>query len=98
MSMEQIFLNVVINCGTQKVPPVFIDRGIPVEYELVRSVCTVAQQKRKKLGVLTTDAQLYGSINFQTMSADPELADHRGVGQAVRRGQGRSQQADHGEV
>jgi ABC-2 type transport system permease protein len=67
LSLEQIFLNVAVNCGTHKVPPVFVDRGIPIEYELVRSVCTVGQQKRKKLGVLGTDAQLYGSINFQTM-------------------------------
>ena len=70
----------------QKVPPVFIDRGIPVEYELVRSICTVSQQKRKKLGVLNTDAQLYGSFNMQTMSPSPQLADHRRVGEAVRRG------------
>ena len=44
---------------------------MPVEYELVRSICTVTQQKRKRLGVLTTDAQLYGGFNIQTMSPSP---------------------------
>ena len=68
LSMDQIFLHVAMSCGVQKVPPVFFDRGIPIEYELVRSICTVSQQKRKKLGVLNTDAQLYGSFNMQTMS------------------------------
>ena len=45
---DHIFLNVAVSCGVQKVPPVFIDRGMPVEYELVRSICTVSQQKRKR--------------------------------------------------
>jgi ABC-2 type transport system permease protein len=71
LSMDHIFLNVAMSCGVQKVPPVFIDRGIPIEYELVRSICTLGQQKRKKVGVLNTDAQLYGSFNMQTMSASP---------------------------
>ena len=98
LSLDHIFLNVAMSCGVQKVPPVFIDRGIPVEYELVRSICTVSQQKRKKVGVLNTDAQLYGSFNMQTMSREPQLADHRRVGEAVRGGQGRPDQADCGEV
>jgi ABC-2 type transport system permease protein len=71
VSQDQIFLHVALSCGLQKVPPVFIDRGIPIEYELVRSICTVADQKRKKVGVLNTDAQLYGSFNMQTMSPTP---------------------------
>jgi ABC-2 type transport system permease protein len=60
-----------MGCGTQKVPPVFIDRGIPVEYELVRSLCIVSEQKRKKLGVLKTDAELFGGFNMQAVSANP---------------------------
>jgi ABC-2 type transport system permease protein len=71
LSMDQIFLNVAMSCGMQKAAPVFIDRGTPIEYELVRSICTVSQQKRKRLGVLATDAQLYGSFNMQTMSSSP---------------------------
>jgi ABC-2 type transport system permease protein len=72
LSQDQIFLNVAINCGTRKVPPVFVDRGIPIEYELVRSLCTISQQKRKKLGVLTTDAQLYGGMDMQSMQSSPD--------------------------
>ena len=71
LSLDYIFLNVAMSCGVQKVPPVFIDRGIPIEYELVRSICTVSQQKRKKVGVVDTDAQLYGSFNMQAMSTTP---------------------------
>ena len=44
----------------------------------------VSQQKRKKLGILTTDAQLYGSSTCRACR-QPELADHRRAGEAVRR-------------
>jgi ABC-2 type transport system permease protein len=72
ISDAPLFLYVAVNCGPgQKVPPVFIDRGIPIEYELVRSICTVAESKRKKLGVLTTDVPLYGGLNMQNFSTNP---------------------------
>jgi len=64
-SVEHIFMHVAIRCGLQKVDPVFFDRGIPTEYELVRSIATVSQQKRKRIGVVATDAQLYGQPDFQ---------------------------------
>ncbi len=67
-SVEHIFMHVAISCGLQKVDPVFFDRGIPAEYELVRSIATVSQQKRKRVGVITTDAPLYGQFNMQTGS------------------------------
>lgn len=71
VSREQIFLGVAFTSGLNKVIVPFFDRGIPVEYELVRSICTVSQQKRKKVGVLTTDAKLYGGMNFQTFTPTP---------------------------
>ena len=54
---EEIFLGAAFTSGLDKVVIPFIDKGIPIEYELVRSICTVAEQKRKKLGVLKTDVQ-----------------------------------------
>ncbi len=66
-SVDNVFLHVAVGCGSRRVPPAFIDRDTPVEYELVRSICTVSDQKRKRIGVVRTDAPLYGSINFQTM-------------------------------
>lgn len=67
---KHIFMGVAFSSGgTQKVIIPFLDRGIPAEYELVRSLCTVTQQKRQKVGVLQTDAHLYGQMNFQTMQS-----------------------------
>ena len=51
----------------------FIDKGIPVEYELVRSICTVADQERKKLGVLKTDVQLFGGFSMQGPTEESQL-------------------------
>ncbi len=61
---KKIILGAAFRCGLQKVVVPFFDYGIPVEYELIRSINTVAQKQRKKLGVVRTDAQLYGGFTF----------------------------------
>jgi ABC-2 type transport system permease protein len=65
---EEIFLGVAVTCGLDRVVIPFLGKGLPAEYELVRSISTVSQQKRKRVGVLTTDAKLYGGFDAQTMS------------------------------
>lgn len=64
-SQEEIFMGAAITSGLDKVVVPFFDRGVPVEYELVRSIATVAQQERKKVGVLKTDAPLMGGFTMQ---------------------------------
>ena len=61
---EPVILGAAITCGLEKVVIPFFDYGIPVEYELIRSVSTVAKSQRKKLGVVRTDAQFMGGIDF----------------------------------
>ena len=63
MSFDNIFLSVAVTGGLEKVILPFVDRGTAVEYELIRSLGTVTQEKRKRVGVLTTDAQLFGRFN-----------------------------------
>jgi ABC-2 type transport system permease protein len=65
---DNIYLYVAGRCGVRPIPVTFIDRDTPVEYELARSICTASEQKRLKLGILTTDAPLYGTFNIQTMT------------------------------
>ncbi|MGQ9503547.1 MAG: Gldg family protein [Thermogutta sp.] len=62
---HRIFMGVAFVCGLERVVVPFIDRDIPIEYELIRSIATVTQQKRKRVGILTTDAQLFGQFSFQ---------------------------------
>jgi ABC-2 type transport system permease protein len=61
---QEIFLGVAVTSGLEKVVVPFFDRTLPVEYELARSVYTVNQAKRKKVGVLRTDAELFGGFDF----------------------------------
>ena len=68
---EQIFLGCAFTSGLEKVVVPFFDRGTPVEYELIRSVCTAAQQKRKRLGVLSTDADLFGGFDMMSGQSRP---------------------------
>ena len=63
-TQEDIFLGVAFTSGLEKVILPFMDPGIPVEYELVRSIATVTQQERRKIGVVKTDAQLFGGFDF----------------------------------
>jgi len=61
---QEIFLGVAVTSGLEKVVIPFFDRTLPVEYELARSVYTVNQAKRKRVGVLRTDAELFGGFDF----------------------------------
>jgi ABC-2 type transport system permease protein len=70
-AMEEIILGVAFTCGLDKVVVPFFDRGVPIEYEIMRSIATVSQQKRKKIGVLTTDAKMYGGFDVETFSQRP---------------------------
>lgn len=61
---EKIYLNVVISSGLKSVPPIFFDLGVPIEYELIRSLGTMSDLQKKRIGVLATDAHLMGSANM----------------------------------
>jgi ABC-2 type transport system permease protein len=57
---ENIYMGVAVVSGLEKVVVPFFGKGLPVEYELTRSIATVGQEKRRKLGVLNTDVHLIG--------------------------------------
>lgn len=70
-SVEPIFLGIAFKCGAEEQVIPFFDRGLPVEYELARSIRVVAKTKRKKIGILNTEAKLFGGFDFQTMRSNP---------------------------
>ena len=54
VSQDKIFLGAAFVHGTSREVIKFFELGIPVEYELIRSIATVAQQKKKTLGLIDT--------------------------------------------
>ncbi len=71
MSTE-IFLGVAFTSGLEEVVIPFFDRGLPVEYELTRSIRVVSRSGRKKVGILATDAKMMGGFDMRTFSQNPE--------------------------
>jgi ABC-2 type transport system permease protein len=71
-SDQPVILGAAFRSGLQKVVIPFFEPGVPVEYELARSLTTVAKPVRKKLGVLKTDAKLMGGFDQRTFQQSPQ--------------------------
>jgi len=71
-SVEEVFLGVVASSGFDQVVIPYFEKGTPVEFELTRAIGTVAKNKRLTVGILTTDAKVFGGMNMQTFQPDPE--------------------------
>src|SRR5262249_37516717 len=64
---EEFIMGVAFTCGLEKVVLPSFKLGMPVEYELIRSIATVSGDQRKKLGVVKTDAEIMGAFSFSGM-------------------------------
>jgi ABC-2 type transport system permease protein len=67
-----VFLGVAFVSGLEEVVIPFFDRGLPVEYEVTRSIRVVSRSGRTKLGILTTDAKMMGGFDMRNFSQTPE--------------------------
>ena len=65
-SPDEIFFGLVFSAGGEEFVIPFFDPGLPVEYELMRSIRVVANAERKKVGVLRTGVNLFGGFDFQS--------------------------------
>ena len=70
---EDVILGAAFTSGLEKVVVPFFDYGVPVEYELIRSIGTVGRKERKKIGVVKTDAQLMGG-GFTFAGGQPRMS------------------------
>ncbi|HEY6565800.1 MAG TPA: GldG family protein, partial [Pirellulaceae bacterium] len=69
---KEIILGAAVVCGLERVIIPFFGRGIPVEYELIRSIKTATGAERKRLGVVETDAKMMGGLDMATFQSRPK--------------------------
>ena len=71
---EGVFLAVAVDGGAEEQVIPFMDRGLSPEYEIARAIRVVARASRKRVGIVTTDAQLLGGIDGVTGEGRPAWA------------------------
>ena len=59
---EDVILGVAFSSGLERIVLPFLPYGMPIEYELMRSINTVARSQRKTVGIVTTDALIGGAV------------------------------------
>lgn len=58
---EDVVLGMAFSSGLERIVIPFLHYGVPVEYELMRSINTVAKSERKTIGIVGTDALVMGA-------------------------------------
>lgn len=69
---ERVVMGAVINSGSNEVVIPHFGQGTPIEYELTRSIQTVANEKRKTIGIVDSDAKVNGGFDMATFRSSPE--------------------------
>lgn len=72
LQAEKVVMGAVISSGANEIVIPHIGKGTPIEYELTRSIQTAANEQRKTIGILDTDAKLAGGMDFATFRQSPE--------------------------
>jgi ABC-2 type transport system permease protein len=70
--VQEVFLGLAFTCGAEEQVIGFFDRGLPAEYEIVRSIRVVAGTERKRIGIVKTMINLVGGVNFTQNEFAPQ--------------------------
>ncbi|MBC7819644.1 MAG: Gldg family protein, partial [Planctomycetaceae bacterium] len=69
---QEVFMGVVVSSPVDEVVVPVFEAGTPIEYDLTRSIRTVANESRLTVGMLTTDAKVAGGLDMQSFRQTPE--------------------------
>lgn len=58
---EDVVLGIAFSSGLERIVIPFIPFGMPMEYELMRSINTVSRSERKTIGIIETDSLVWGA-------------------------------------
>ena len=70
--IAEVFMGVAFTAGAEQQVIPFFDRGLPTEYEIVRTIRVVAGSARKRVGVVDTMAKIFGGQNLTTNQQMPQ--------------------------
>ncbi|MBA3684880.1 MAG: Gldg family protein [Planctomycetes bacterium] len=68
---EDVFLSAAVTCAGKTQIIDYFDPGLSVEFELVRAIRAVAGEKKRVLGVATTDLEMGSGFDFQSSQMRP---------------------------
>ncbi|MGM0444503.1 MAG: Gldg family protein [Fibrobacterota bacterium] len=66
VSEESVYMGVVISSGTQEQVIPFFEKGLPVEYELIRSISVVTGRQRPAIGIVKNDLKIKGDFDYRS--------------------------------
>ncbi len=71
---EQVFLGLAVTAGTSEQVVPFLERGRSPEYELVRAIRMAARTGTRRIGIVDTDARVFGGVDYQSGRTRPSWA------------------------
>ncbi len=70
--IAEVFMGVAFTSGAEQQVIPFFDRGLPTEYEVMRTIRVVAGSARKRVGVVDTMAKIFGGQNLASNQQLPQ--------------------------
>ena len=70
-AFQDVFMGLAFTRGAEEQVIRFLDRGLPPEYEIARSIRVVARAERKRVGLVDKTLNLRGRFDFQTNRGSP---------------------------
>ncbi|KIG12579.1 gliding motility protein GldG [Enhygromyxa salina] len=67
----QVFLGMAFTSGPREEVVPFLDRGLSVEYEIVRALEVVTQPKKRVVGIIRDDTKIMGDFDLQSRRRIP---------------------------